>query len=68
MASLAGLRLFEAPTAHPAEAVKMLDRWRGASLSYVDASSLALIERHKLREVWATDHHLALTGATVLPH
>ncbi len=46
----------------------MLDRLRGARLTYVDASSLALMERHGIRTVWATDHHLGLTGAEVLPH
>jgi predicted nucleic acid-binding protein len=45
----------------------MLDRLRGAKLTYVDASSLTLMERHKIRKVWGTDHHLALTGAEVLP-
>ena len=46
---------------------RMLDRLRGARLTYVDASSLVLMARHGIRTVWATDHHLGLTGAEVLP-
>ena len=46
---------------------RVLDRLRGARLTYVDASSLALMARHGIRTVWATDHHLGLTGAEVLP-
>ncbi len=37
----------------------MLDRRRGARLTYVDASSLALMARHGIGTVWASDHHLA---------
>ena len=49
------------------ETWRMLNRLRGARLTYVDASSLALMARHGIRTVWATDHHLGLTGAEVLP-
>ena len=40
---------------------------RGARLTYVDASSLALMDQHAIRTAWATDYHLGLTGAEVLP-
>ena len=40
---------------------------RGAKVSYVDASSLCLLERHKIRKVWSTHFHLSLTGAEVAP-
>ncbi len=33
----------------------------------VDASSLALMKTHDIRQVWATDRHLGLAGALVLP-
>ena len=46
---------------------KMLDRLRGSKLTYVDASSLCFMDRHRIRKVWSTDHHLGLTGAEVLP-
>ena len=49
------------------ETWRMLDHLRGARLTWVDASSLALMARHGIRTVWATDHHLGLTGAEVLP-
>ena len=47
--------------------VAMLTRFRGSKLTYVDASSLTILERRKIRVVWSTDYHLGLTGAEVLP-
>jgi predicted nucleic acid-binding protein len=67
VASLSNLRLFETTLADHAAVLQMLDRFRGSKLTYVDASSLYLIERHKIGRVWATDHHLGLAGAEVLP-
>lgn len=64
---LPGLHLYEATKAHHEETVKMLNRHRGSKLTYVDGSSLCLIEQHRIPTVWATDHHLSLTGAAVLP-
>ena len=64
---LDGLRIFEATADHHHEVVKMLDRLRGTKLTYADASSLCLLARHKIQTVWSTDHHLAVTGARVLP-
>lgn len=64
---LPGLQLYEATTAHHDETVKILNRFRGSKLTYADASSLRLIEQHRIPTVWATDHHLGLTGAAVLP-
>lgn len=65
--SLAGLNLLEADGDAHREACRMLSRMRGARLTYVDASSLAFMERHQIDTVWSTDHHLGLTGAQVLP-
>lgn len=65
--SLEGLQIFDADESHHLETCKVLDRLRGAKLTYVDASSLALIARYGIKRVWATDHHLGLTGAEVLP-
>ncbi len=64
---LEGLRVFDATTDHHAEIVRVLDKYRGAKLTYVDASSLALMNRHLIKQVWSTDHHLGLGGAEVLP-
>ncbi len=61
------LQIFDATTKHHDEVCKMLDRLRGTKLTYVDASSLALMDRHKITRVWSTDRHLGLTGAEVLP-
>ena len=61
------LRMFDATSEHHEEVVKMLDRLRGSKLTYVDASSLCLLARHKIDTVWSTDHHLAVTGARIVP-
>jgi hypothetical protein len=45
----------------------MLDRFRGSKLTYVDAVSLALIEKHKVKQVWGTDRDLTFTGANLVP-
>lgn len=65
--SLKGLKLLEATVEHHKATLKMLDRLRGAKLTYVDGSSLVFIEQHKVTRVWATDHHLGLTGVEVEP-
>ncbi len=65
--SLAGLTLLEVDAEHHKEACRMLNRMRGARLTYVDASSLAFMGLHRIDTVWSTDHHLSLTGAQVLP-
>jgi len=41
--------------------------FRGHKLTYVDASSLAFLARHAIREVWGTDRDLGLAGARVMP-
>jgi predicted nucleic acid-binding protein len=64
---LDGLRLYEANAATHEATLKMLDRYRGTKLTYVDASSLCLLAIHGISTVWATDHHVGLTGAEVLP-
>lgn len=61
------LQVFEATRAHDAAVRKTLDRYRGAKLTYVDASSLTFLGQHDIREVWSTDHHLGLSGAEILP-
>jgi predicted nucleic acid-binding protein len=65
--TLNGLKLHEATQEHHAQVLRMFDRLRGMKLTYVDASSLCLLERHRIRTVWSTDHHLGLTGARLLP-
>lgn len=65
--SLEGLEIFDADANLHQETCRILDRLRGTRLTYVDASSLALMEQHAIKKVWATDHHLGLTGAEVLP-
>jgi predicted nucleic acid-binding protein len=65
--NLDGLRIFDVDHAHHQGVGGMLEHLRGTKLTYVDASSLCFLERHKIRKVWSTDHHLGLTGAEVLP-
>lgn len=67
LGNLDGLTVLDTDLDLRDETWRMLDRLRGARLTYVDASSLALMARHGIRTVWATDHHLGLTGAEVLP-
>ena len=67
LGNLDGLRVLEATREHHARVLRMLDKFRGAKLTYVDASSLCFMEQQKIRRVWSTDHHLGLTGAEVLP-
>lgn len=65
--ALPKLSLFDVTAAHHRHVAAVLERYRGTKLTYVDASSLAFIERKKIRTVWSTDHHLGLTGATIFP-
>jgi predicted nucleic acid-binding protein len=65
--NLTGLEVHGASREHHAEVTRMLDKFRGSKLTYVDASSLVHIARKKIPRVWSTDHHLGLTGAEVLP-
>jgi predicted nucleic acid-binding protein len=64
---LDGLKIHEVTAEHHRQVERMLDRLRGAKVSYVDASSLCLLERHKIAKVWSTDFHLGLTGVEVVP-
>jgi len=64
---LPGLHLHEARTELHEATLKILNRFRGSKLTYVDASSLSILEGRKIRKVWSTDHHLGLTGAEILP-
>jgi predicted nucleic acid-binding protein len=65
--NLPRLKIFDATAGHHVQVERMLDSLRGAKLTYVDASSLCFIEKHKIRRVWSTDHHLGLTGARIIP-
>ena len=67
LAALDGLQLPGITADDHARTLRMLDRFRGAGLTYVDAASLTIIEQRNIRTVWSTDHHLGLTGAEILP-
>ena len=67
IAQLPNLELLPAGAAAHAHTLRILDRFRGVKLTYVDAASLGWIEQHNIRTVWSTDHHLSLTGAEILP-
>jgi predicted nucleic acid-binding protein len=67
LASLTGLKLFDVTGHHHRQVLATLDRFRGTKLTYVDASSLCFLKRYRIKLVWSTDHHLALTGARILP-
>ena len=59
--------MFTADADHHAEVCRMSDRLRQERLTYVDASSLVLMDRHGIATVWSTDTRLGLTGAKVSP-
>jgi predicted nucleic acid-binding protein len=65
--NLKALRILDATAAHHNDVTRMLDRFRGTKLTYVDASSLVHLEQKKIPRVWSTDHHLGLNGAEVFP-
>lgn len=67
IAALTGLGMLAPTLEDHARALRVLDRFRGAKLTYVDAASLGWIEQRKIKTVWSTDHHLGLTGAEILP-
>ena len=67
LASLDDLRILEVSAEDHEATWRILDRFRGAKLTYVDASSLHFLEFHGIRIVWSTDYHLSLAGAEVLP-
>lgn len=52
---------------HHAAVVQKLERLRGHKLTYVDASSLVLLSRLRIRVVWGTDQDLSIEGARVVP-
>jgi predicted nucleic acid-binding protein len=64
---LPGLAILDTDEDHRRAVWKKLDRLRGVPLTYVDASSLVWIEQRKISAVWATDSHLAIEGASVVP-
>jgi predicted nucleic acid-binding protein len=65
--NLKDLKILDATVAHHADVIKILERFRGTKLTYVDASSLVHLEQKKISVVWSTDHHLGLSRAEVLP-
>ena len=61
------LQLLTLDAAHHRAVCRTLDRFRGHKLTYVDASSLVLLNARAITEVWGTDTDLALQGARILP-
>ena len=64
---LEGLTILTVTLDDHARTLRVLDRFRGTKLTYVDAASLGWIEQRRIKTVWSTDHHLGLTGAEILP-
>ena len=65
--NLDGLVVLEATAGLHYETSRMLDRLGEADLTWVDASSLVLMEASDIQVAWSTDQQLGLTGAEVLP-
>ncbi|MEW6752786.1 MAG: PIN domain-containing protein [Candidatus Latescibacterota bacterium] len=64
---LPDLRILGADEAHRRAVGRKLDALRGRKLTFVDASSLVVLEESGISTVWGTDLDLALEGATVRP-
>lgn len=62
-----GLEVLDVPARLRTETRKVLNRFRGSKLTYVDATSLVLIEKHRIKQVCGTDHDLTFTGAALVP-
>jgi predicted nucleic acid-binding protein len=67
LADLSWLTLQALDAGHHAAIVQKLERLRGHKLTYVDASSLVLLSRLRIRVVWGTDRDLSIEGARVVP-
>lgn len=67
LADFPWLTLQALDAAHHAAVLHKLERLRGHKLTYVDASSLVLLSRLRIREVWGTDKDLSIEGARVVP-
>lgn len=65
--AIPGLVVLDVPSVIRRDAKRVLDRFRGSKLTYVDAVSLVLIEQHKIKQVWGTDQDLTFTGARLVP-
>ncbi len=65
--SFPSLEVLDADSAHLEAAWKKMDELRGLRLNFVDASSLVWLQTLGIRNVWGTDHHLAVEGARVIP-
>jgi len=48
------------------ESYYYIRKFSDQKLTLVDAVGLHLMESRKIRECWSTDHHLSLTGATLV--
>lgn len=67
VSAITGLAVLDVPGKLGKEIVRVLDRFRGSKLTYVDAASLVLVQKHKIREVWGVDNDLTFTGARLIP-
>jgi predicted nucleic acid-binding protein len=67
IAELPALRVLGAGPPHLAAVHQELERLRGTKLTWVDASSLVNLRRHRIPVVWGADHHLGIEGAKVIP-
>ena len=67
ISALAGLTILAVTLDDHERTLRVLDRFRGTKLTYVDAASLGWIEQRKIKTVWSTDRHLGLTGAEIFP-
>ena len=71
IADLPKLAILGVDDRHRLAVDRRLEALRGTKLTYVDASSLVWLADRRISNVWGTDHHLSIEGATVVsgpPH
>ena len=64
---LKAISIVDADAGHVREVRARLDAQRGRKLTFVDASILVLLAKHRVGTVWGTDRDLGLEGASVVP-
>ncbi len=67
LVALPGLTVLPLEQRHLTAVWKKLDQLRGLKLTWVDASSLVVLQERKIVTVWSTDSDLGFEGALVVP-
>ncbi|OGQ07749.1 MAG: hypothetical protein A3G32_03130 [Deltaproteobacteria bacterium RIFCSPLOWO2_12_FULL_40_28] len=50
------------------KAAKYIRKYSDQTLTLADSLGLFLMDQHKIKSCWSTDHHLAITGVSLVIH